>query len=146
MSDMDSIRRNKGLPMQRTFQLFAAMILLAPAISRAGSTSSLNFNGPSQISGTRARIINGGFIQAGSVWSRNQVDIRKFSCQFTFQITSPTEAGFTFAIQRAGNTVTAYPYEFLGFTPMSPSFAVKFDIFGAVPPNSVSTTGIYTII
>ena len=27
---------------------------------------------------------------------------------------------------------------------MSPSFAVKFDIYGAVPPNSISTTGIYS--
>ena len=56
-------------------------------------------------------------MRSAAVWSKNQVDIRKFSCQFTFQITSPTEAGFTFAIQRSGNTVTGYPYEILGFTP-----------------------------
>ena len=36
----------------------------------AGSTSILNFNGSAQISGTRARITNGGFLQVGSVWSK----------------------------------------------------------------------------
>ena len=140
-SDMDSIRRNKGFPMKRIFQRWTlVLMMLAPAMVRAtpildfssgfaGSTSTLNFNGSAQISGTRARITNGGFLQVGSVWSKNQVDIRKFSCQFTFQITTPNEAGFTFAIQRAGNTLTAYPYENLGFSPMSLSFAVKFDIY-----------------
>ena len=136
--------------MQRIFQRLAAVMMLAPATvcaspildfsaGFAGSASSLNFNGSAQISGTRARLTDGGSLEAGSVWSKNQVDIRKFSCQFTFQLTSPNEAGFTFAIQRAGNTVSGYPYEFLGFTPMSPSFAVKFDIWP-----SVSTTGIYS--
>ena len=123
-------------------------MILAPAIACAGpidfpagfagSGSILNFNGSAQISGTRARITDGGFLEVGTIWSKNQIDIRKFSCQFTFQITSPTEAGFTFAIQRSGNTVTGYPYEFLGFTDTTPSVAVKFDIHP-----SANTTGIY---
>ena len=155
VSDMDSIQRNKGFPMQRIFRLLAAMISLVPAISRAtpvldfpdgfaGSASILNFNGSAQISGTKARLTDGGFLEVGTVWSKNQVDIRKFSCQFTFQITSPTEAGFTFAIQRSGNTVTGYPYENLGFAPTSPSVAVKFDIWGETGSHVVSTTGIYS--
>ena len=74
----------------------------------------------------------------GSVWSKNQVNIRGFDCQFSFLISSPNEAGFTFAIQRAGNQVTGYPYESLGFTPITRSAAIKFDIWP-----SVSTTGLY---
>ena len=130
MKDMGSTGRNKGFSMQCIFQGLAAVLMLAPAIvcaspvldfpaGFAGSASILNFNGSAQISGTKARITDGGFLEVGSIWSKNQVDIRKFSCQFTFQITSPTEAGFTFAIQRSGNTVTGYPYESLGFTPIT---------------------------
>ena len=48
------------------------------------------------------------------------------------------EAGFTFALQRAGNTVSGYPYEALGYDPITPSVAIKFDIWP-----SVSTTGLY---
>ena len=136
--------------MQRIFQKLAAVMLLAPAMACAspildfpagfaGSASSLNFNGSAQISGTKARLTNGGSLQVGSVWSKNQVDIRKFSCQFTFQLPSANEAGFTFSIQRAGNTVTGYPYDFLGFSPTSPSLAVKFAFWP-----SGSTTGIYS--
>ena len=55
MSDMDSIRRNKGFPMKRIFQRWTlVMMMLAPAMVRAtpildfssgfaGSTSSLEF-------------------------------------------------------------------------------------------------------
>ena len=137
--------------MQSIFRKLGALLLLIPAVAGAttvldfsagfaGSGTSLNYNSGAQISGTRARLTDGGTSEARSVWSKNQVDIRKFSCQFSFQIShgSGDEAGFTFTIQRSGNTVSGYPYEALGYAPISPSVAVKFDIWP-----SVSTTGIY---
>jgi hypothetical protein len=120
---------------------FAAPVLNFPA-GFAGSTTTLNFNNAAQISGTRARLTSGSTLEVGSVWSKNQVDVRKFSCQFSFQITPVSgnyEAGFTFVLQRAGNTVSGYPYESLGYSPMNPSIAVKFDTWP-----SVSTTGVYS--
>ena len=127
--------------------VFAQATISAAAVfdfpSFAGSGSILNFNGSAQISGTRARITDGGFLEVGTIWSKNQVDIRKFSCQFTFQITSPTEAGFTFAIQRSGNTVTGYPYEFLGFTPTSSELRGEIRYLRPVRP-TCHTTGIYS--
>jgi hypothetical protein len=106
----------------------------------AGSTSALNFNNAAAISGSRARITNGLTVQTGTVWSKNQVDIRKFNTQFTFQIGAGSgyEAGFTFTLQRAGNDVSGYIYESLGYDPISPSIGIKFDIWP-----SVNTTGLY---
>ena len=77
----------------------------------AGSSSVLNYNGSAHIAGpemppSRARLTPGCTSQAGTVWSKNQVNIHDFSSQFTFQITSRSgfADGFTFAIQRDGNT------------------------------------------
>jgi hypothetical protein len=134
-------------------QRFAALFLLLPAAvcadpildfsaGFAGATSTLNFNNAAMISGTRASVTNGSFVEVGTVWSKSQVDIRKFSSHFTFQINPPPpnslEAGFTFTIQRAGNKVCGYPFEALGSSPISPSVTLKFDTW----PN-VSTTGVY---
>ena len=151
-TDIRCFRRKTGRsPMQGIFRKLGALLLLVPAVAGAttvldfstgfaGSGTSLNYNNGAQISGTRARLTDGGTVEARSVWSKNQVDIRKFSCQFSFQIShgSGDEAGFTFTIQRSGNTVSGYPYEALGYAPVNPSVAVKFDIWP-----SVSTTGIY---
>ena len=138
--------------MQRVFFKLAVVLMLAQAtvcaspvldfpFGFATSGSTLNFNNAAQISGTRARITNGTAVQVGSVWSKNQVDARKFNTQFSFLITpfnGGFEAGFTFALQRSGNTVSGYPYEALGYAPISPSVGLKFDTW-----QNVSTTGIY---
>ena len=135
------------------FPKLAALIILIPSALCADSTldfssgfadsaSVLNFNNSARISGTRAAITDGGFLEAGSVWSKNTIDVRRFTCQFTFQITPPPpnslEAGFTFAIQRAGNTVVGWPFESLAYNPIAPSLCLKFDTW-----QSVSTTGLY---
>ncbi len=147
------MRRKLRRPHTPSMQKLAAFFLLLPAVlcadpildfsaGFAGATSTLNFNNAATISGTRASLTDGGFVEVGTVWSKNQVDVRKFICHFTFQITSPPsntlEAGFTFTIQRAGNTVSGYPFEALGSSPIAPSVTLKFDTW----PN-VNTTGIY---
>jgi hypothetical protein len=139
-------------PMQRVLQKLAAVAMLTQATVCASATldfsggfansgSTLNFINAAKISGSRARLTGAAGLEVGSVWSKNQVDIRKFTCQFSFQITPVNgnfEAGFTFAIQRAGNNVSGYPYESLGYNPISPSVGLKFDIW----PNA-SNTGLY---
>ena len=98
-----------------------AAILATSAADSSGSNSLLNFNGSAQIAGARARLTNGGTFQGGTVWAKNQVVIDNFTSQFTFQLTtgSGTADGFTFAIQRAGNTPVGGTGGFLG-TPASP--------------------------
>ena len=136
------MRKNCGFPMRTFLQKLAALVILAPAAlcadptldfssGFADSASVLNFNNSARISGTRAAITDGGFLEAGSVWSEKHNRRPKFTCQFTFQITPPPpnslEAGFTFAIQRAGNTVVGYPFESLAYNPIAPSLCLKFD-------------------
>ena len=133
------MRKNCGLPMRTFLPKLAALLIVIPSALRgisildfsngfADSASTLNFNNSARISGTRATITDGGFLETGSVWSKNKFDVRKFTCQFTFQITPPPpnslEAGFTFAIQRAGNTVFGYPYESLAYDPIAPKLSV----------------------
>ena len=151
-TDIRCFRRKTGLsPMQSIFRKLGALLLLIPAVAGAatvldfsagfaGSGTSLNYNNGAQISGTRARLTDGATTEARSVWSKNQVDIRKFSSQFTFQIGAGSgyEAGFSFTLQRAGNDVSGYDWETLGYAPISPSVGIKFDIWP-----SANTTGLY---
>ena len=139
--------------MLRIFQRLAAAIILSPALLSAqadtldfsagfaGSSSLLNFNGNAQIAGTRARLTNGGTNQASTVWSKNQVNIHDFSSQFTFQITAGSgfADGFTFAIQRAGNTALGGSAGSMGYHGIDSCVALKFDTY----PTTANTTGIY---
>ena len=50
----------------------AAQVLNFPGF--AGSASTLNFNGSAQISSSKARVTDGGFLEVGTVWSKNQFD------------------------------------------------------------------------
>ncbi len=141
--------------MQRVFRTLAIFFVFAPAMAGAttvldfslgfvGSSSSLNYNKTAAISGTRARIIAGNqTLSNGAIWSKNKVDVRKFSTQFVFQITavSDYEAGLSFALQRAANNTSGYWYESLGYSPFTPSIGVKFDCWAqGFSPNS---TGLY---
>ena len=139
--------------MLRIFQRLAAAIILSPALFSAqadtldfsagfaGSSSVLNFNGNAQIAGTRARLTNGGTNQASTVWSKNQLNIHDFSSQFTFQITAGSgfADGFTFAIQRAGNTALGGSAGSMGYHGIDSCVALKFDTY----PTTASSTGIY---
>jgi hypothetical protein len=66
------------------------------------ANSDLNANGSAAFSGTTLRLTNGGGGQAGSVFSKNQVNITNFNTTFTFQPrpgSNPIADGMTFTIQ-----------------------------------------------
>jgi hypothetical protein len=103
-----------------------------------GSGGQLNFNGSAKISGSNAELTDGGLNQVGTIWSKNQLDVRKFSTNFSFQITNPNADGFTFAIQRVSNTVQGSGGGNLGYQGIGTSIALKFDIY-----QNISETGLY---
>jgi fibronectin type 3 domain-containing protein len=69
--------------------------------------------------------------QAGSVFSTNSVDITKFTTQFNFQISagSNTADGMTFCIQGVGPTALGDAGGGLAYQTISPSVAIKFDLY-----------------
>jgi hypothetical protein len=112
----------------------------------AGSTSTLTYNGSAKINGTKAELTDGvNTSQAGSVFSTNAVDITKFTTQFNFQISagSSTADGFTFCIQGAGNTALGATGGALGYQGITPSVAIKFDLYNN-SGEGVDSTGLYT--
>lgn len=103
------------------------------------NTTDLTFNGSSNINNGTAQLTPATGNQVGAVWSRNQVDVRKFTTTFTFQFLSSDADGMTFAVQRVSNTVLGGGGGSLGYAGIGQSAAIKFDLY----PN-LSTTGLYT--
>ena len=141
MSDMDLIQKNKGFPMQRAFQLLAAMILLVPAISRAtpildfsagfaGSIIELelqwlgpNFRHKSAESPMEDSFRSAPFgRETRSIFASSVVNLR-------FKLPRRLRPDSLSLFNAPVTLSPRYPYEYLGFTPMSPSLAVKFDIW-----------------
>ncbi len=97
--------------------------------------------------GNVARLTNGGFGQAGSVFANGRVDITSFMNTFTFLIGPPSTPimgeGITFTIQ--GNTPTALGSNggALGYAGISNSVAVKFDIVDNQGETD-NSTGLFT--
>ncbi len=107
----------------------------------AGSTSLLTYNGSATINGSKAELTDGGGSEAGSSFSTSPVDVTKFTTQFTFQLTAGTDTadGFTFCIQGSGNTASGGAGGSLGYAGISPSVAVKFDLYNNSGEGSDST-------
>jgi len=111
----------------------------------AGAGSVLTVNGSAQISGSNLELTDGGYSEAGSAFNSNQVYIGNFSTSFNFQITPgtiPTADGFTFTIQGAGaNALGGNGYD-LGYGGITPSVAIKFDLYNNAGEGTDST-GLY---
>ena len=108
--------------------------------------------GSAAIAGTRARLTSGALNQTGSVFSTNQVDVTRFSTQFTFQLTSGnlTADGFTFAIQGVSPTALGggggglgYGFDRSSGKPgITKSVALKFDVYDN-QGEGFNSTGLY---
>jgi hypothetical protein len=119
----------------------------------AGSTGQLTYNGSAAINGTKAELTNGGYGEAGSVFSTTAVDVTGFSTEFTFQLSAGSSIadGFTFCIQGNGPTALGPSGGGLGFGPdhtggtggIPNSVAVKFDLYNN-QGEGVDSTGLYT--
>jgi hypothetical protein len=100
--------------------------------SSVTSLSDLTRNGSSEMAGTRLRLANNVY-QAGSAFTRSQVEVSKFDTTFRFRLTSldGTSAsignGITFAVQNQGTSALGNWNEGHGFTNIRPGVAVRYD-------------------
>lgn len=110
---------------------------------RGFNSVALNLQGTAQLVGTRLRLTPGGIGDVGSAWLANPVGIQSFTQDFLLQLGNANADGLTFVIQNVGNTALGFAGKSLGYSPLSPSAAVKFDIYDndGEGPNS---TGLYT--
>jgi hypothetical protein len=110
------------------------------------SAAGLTFDGGATIAGTALQLTDGGNFEARSVWNTTPVNVQTFTTDFMFQITPATPSasdGFTFTIQNMGLTADGGIGGALGYQSITPSVAVKFDLFNN-SGEGVNSTGFYT--
>ena len=91
-------------------------------------------------------IVRWGNWENRAVWYSTPVNIQSFTTTFVFQIgvTSPNAAdGFTFTIQNMGLSAQGGVGGALGYQSITPSVAVKFDLFNNAG-EGINSTGFYT--
>ena len=116
------------------------------------NNAGLQFNGHTKLNGTRLQLTDTttGNESASAFWT-TPVNVQSFTSDFTFQLTSPSADGFTFAIQNTGITALGPSGGGLGYGPDSTtgaagigkSVAVKFDLYSNAG-EGINSTGIYT--
>ncbi len=124
---------------------------IAPAIDFAagfaGAAAQLNIQGTAaQIAGTKLQLTDGGPTEAGSIWAKTKVGVAAFTTQFSIQMaagTAFTADGMTFTIQNASATALGGAGGALGYTGITNSVAVKFDLFDNAGEGN-NSTGLYS--
>jgi hypothetical protein len=102
----------------------------------------LFLNGSASINGTRLRLTDGGLNEAASAYWQAPLDIVQFNTEFSFQLTNPQADGFTFTIQNGGPGALGGGGGALGYQGITPSVAVKFDLYNNAGEGNDST-GLY---
>jgi hypothetical protein len=103
----------------------------------------LTLNGGAMLSGTTLTLTDGNQNEARSAFSTAPVNIQHFNTTFNFQLINANADGFTFTIQGNGPGALGVLGGGLGYTGMTNSVAVKFDLFSNAGEGPDST-GIYT--
>lgn len=78
-----------------------------------------------------------------SAWFSSPVPVQSFVTDFTFEQLNATADGMTFTIQNQGQGALGYPGSGLGYQSITPSVAIKFDLYNNAGEGS-NSTGIYT--
>ena len=107
------------------------------------SSAGLQLNGTATMNGSRLRLTDGGQGEAGTAWFKTKVNVQAFTQDFSFQLTDPHADGITFTIQNAGPTALGGSGGYLGYAPITPSVAIKFDLSNN-NGEGIDSTGIYT--
>jgi Legume lectin domain/Chitobiase/beta-hexosaminidase C-terminal domain/Bacterial lectin len=117
---------------------------VAPSVNYStGFTSTgITLNGASIVGGL-LQLTNGGTIEQHSAWATTPVNIQAFTTDFTFQQLNASADGMTFAIQESGLSAIGGNGAGLGYYGITPSIAVKFDLYSNAGEGSDST-GFYT--
>ncbi len=108
-----------------------------------------NLNGL-QTNGTGVAIVNGSLrltdgktSEQNSVFYGNPLSIGAFSTHFLFHDTNARADGFTFAIQNQGLTALGPGGGDLGYTGISQSLAIKFDLYDNATGNATTSIGLF---
>jgi len=109
----------------------------------ANSQGYMIFNGSTDLDDTRLQLTDGGTNEESSAWYYTPVNVQSFSTTFAFQLSNPSANGITFAIQNQGTAALGDFGSGLGYQQISPSVAVKFDLFNSAGEGTDST-GLYT--
>jgi len=107
------------------------------------SSGGMVLNGNAGINNSRLRLTDGNPREAASAWYTAQVAIQTFTQDFSFQLSNPQADGITFTIQSAGSAALGGGGGWLAYAHMSPSVAVKFDLYNNAGEGNDST-GLYT--
>ncbi|MGD9722726.1 MAG: Calx-beta domain-containing protein [Pirellulales bacterium] len=127
---------------------------LDPTVPNAlGSAEVLSLNGYNihnvRLFGTAMQLTDGGSNQRDSVFTRQLVDVRRFTTHFSFQqipslgYVNQLADGMTFTIQTDGPTALGGSGGGLGFSSIPNSLAIKFDLYDNTG-EGFNSTGLYT--
>ena len=113
------------------------------------SASGLTLNGKATVDSNVLTLTNGQLNLASSVFANTPVNIRSFTSDFSFQVSSAKGDGFTFVIQNAGRTAVGHNGASLGYGSSTAtggiptSVAIKFDFYSNAGEGT-NTTGVFT--
>ncbi len=105
----------------------------------------LQINGSTKLDDSRLQLTDGATNEAGTAFCTNQVDVRGFITDFTFQLSDASADGITFTLQNspAGAGALGAVGGGLGSSGITNSVAIKFDLYNNNGEGDDST-GIYT--
>jgi len=115
----------------------------APVINFAngfsGSGGRMELNGSAQLSGPGLLLTDPVQSREGAAWYAAPVNVQAFTTDFTFQLTSPSADGMTFAIQNQSTGALGDSGGGLGYQGIPTSVAVKFDLYNNAGEGTDST-------
>jgi hypothetical protein len=107
------------------------------------TASTMLLNGSAKLVNKRLRLTDGNETEAGSGYYFRPIRITNFSTSFEFQLTQAAADGFTFVMQNQGPTAVGMTGGLLGYGGITPSAAVKFDLYNN-NGEGIDSTGFYT--
>ena len=118
---------------------------VSPNYGSGFTSTCLTLNGSAEIVGTSLQLTDGGGGEARSAFFNVPVNVQSFTSDLSFQLTSAQADGFTFTIQGNSPTALGKGGGGLGYTGISNSLAVGFQLYSSVLGyKEVSLTGDWT--
>jgi hypothetical protein len=103
------------------------------------STGGLYFVNGAVLTGGLLELTDGGSSEANAAWTTSKVNVQNFTSDFSFLESAATGDGFTFTLQSLGDTAIGPLGGALGYAGITPSVAVKFDLYNNAGEGNDST-------
>ncbi len=123
--------------------VLASTLVYGNADHSGFTANSMALNGAASIVGTSLVLTDGGPNEAASAYDPTPVFVQKFTTAFDFQLTKAKGDGFTFTILNVGNLYSTGGHGGgLGYEGLTPSAAIKFDLYNNAG-EGINSTGLY---